>query len=115
MNQAFTQLRAIFKTYEPQLKVTSDAPSRYDVYTHKDWNGKPMYFGGVAQRKNYVGFYLMAVYVFPELLNGISPELKKRMQGLSCFNFKAPDEKLFAELTQLTKRCASEFIKRKLM
>ena len=34
--------------------------------------------------------------------DGISPELKKRMQGKSCFNFKDVDEKLFKELAALT-------------
>lgn len=43
------------------------------------------------------------MYVFPELLDGISPELKKRMQGKSCFNFKAVDRELVRELEALTK------------
>ncbi|MEM7736150.1 MAG: hypothetical protein AAF267_10200 [Deinococcota bacterium] len=49
-----------------------------------------------------MSFYLMPVYVFPELLGGISPKLKKRMQGKSCFNFKQVDADLFEELRQLT-------------
>jgi hypothetical protein len=32
------------------------------------------------------------------LLKGISPELKKRMQGKTCWNFKKAEEPLFAEL-----------------
>ncbi len=28
---------------------------------------------------------------------------KKRMQGKSCFNFRAPDDGLFAKLGELTK------------
>ena len=46
----------------------------------------------------------MPVYVNPKLLNNISPELKRRMQGKSCFNFKKIDESLFEELAVLTKR-----------
>jgi hypothetical protein len=46
----------------------------------------------------------MPVYVFPDLLDSTSPELKKRMQGKSCFNFKTPDPTLFAELALLTER-----------
>jgi hypothetical protein len=45
----------------------------------------------------------MPVYVNPKILNGISPELKKRMQGKSCFNFKKVNESLFKELAILTK------------
>jgi hypothetical protein len=47
-------------------------------------------------------FHLFPVYVFPDLLTGISPELKKRMHGKSCFNFTKVDEALFAELARLT-------------
>lgn len=62
---------------------------------------RPVWFGGVQTKKNYVSFHLMPVYAFPELLEGISPELKKRMQGKSCFNFRQVDEPLFAELAAL--------------
>jgi hypothetical protein len=51
----------------------------------------------------------MSVYASPALLKGMSPELKKRMQGKSCFNFKEVDEKLFKELAQLTKAGAAKF------
>ena len=39
----------------------------------------------------------------------MSPELKKRMQGKSCFNFKEVDENLFKELATLTKAGAAKF------
>ncbi len=55
-------------------------------------------------KKAAVSFYLMPVYCFPDLLDGISPGLKKRMQGKSCFNFKQPDPVLFKELGDLVKR-----------
>lgn len=61
-----------------------------------------MYFGSVKINKNYVSFHLMPVYVFPFLIDKISPELKSRMQGKSCFNFKTIDIKLFSELGELT-------------
>jgi len=59
--------------------------------------------------KAYVSFYLMAVYANPDLLKSMSPELKKRMQGKSCFNFKEVDEKLFKELAALTGAGAAKF------
>lgn len=65
-------------------------------------NKKPMYFGSVKINRSYVSFHLMPVYVFPELIDKISPDLKRRMQGKSCFNFKIVDDVLFAELTKLT-------------
>ena len=45
----------------------------------------------------------MPLYACPDLLNSISPELRKRMQGKSCFNFTAIDKALFAELKRLTR------------
>jgi hypothetical protein len=51
----------------------------------------------------------MSVYAYPDLLKTMSPELKKRMQGKSCFNFKEVDEKLFKELAQLTRAGAAKF------
>jgi predicted nucleotide-binding protein (sugar kinase/HSP70/actin superfamily) len=41
--------------------------------------------------------------MFPELLKGMSPELKKHMQGKSCFNFKKVEPDLFKELKELTR------------
>lgn len=51
----------------------------------------------------------MSVYVSPEEMKGMSPELRKRMQGKSCFNFRAVDEALFKELAGLTKAGAARF------
>ena len=66
-------------------------------------------FGGVRAGKAYVSFHLIPVYASAELQKSISPELKKRMQGKSCFNFKAPDQKLFKELAKLTKAGFEKF------
>jgi hypothetical protein len=51
----------------------------------------------------------MPVYMYPDLLKDISPELKKHMQGKSCFNFKKVDPELFQELSELTKKGAERF------
>ena len=72
-------------------------------------NKQPLCFSGVRLGKRYVSFYLMSVYASPDLLKGMSPELKKRMQGKSCFNFKEVDRKLFAELKTLTGAGATKF------
>lgn len=66
--------------------------------------GREVWFGAVRIGKNYVSFHLMPIYAFPDLLEGLSPELKKRMQGKSCFNFTRTDEQLFQELNTLTSR-----------
>jgi hypothetical protein len=62
------------------------------------------FVAGTRLNKHYVSFYLMSVYAQPELLDAISPELRRRMQGKSCFNFSTVDEGLLAELRELTDR-----------
>ena len=106
----FEQLKQILKPYAPKLTVTADASSAYSLdgpYSEK-WK-KDLFFGSVQIKKNYVSFYLMPVYMFPELLKDISPELKKHMQGKSCFNFKKVEPKLFEELATLTRAGFKDF------
>jgi hypothetical protein len=73
------------------------------------FRGRPLWFGGVRLGKNYVSFHLMPVYARPTLLKGISPQLKKRMQGKACFNFTSVDEELMGELEKLTAAGAATF------
>jgi hypothetical protein len=54
---------------------------------------------------------MMPVYACPDLLDKLSPELKQRMQGKSCFNFKTADPKLFKELAGLTQAGFARFKK----
>ncbi len=108
----FESLRSILKPYAKKLAVKVDTAEGYSLegpYSEK-WK-KELFFSAVQIKKNYVSFYLMPVYMFPDLLKGISPELKKHMQGKSCFNFKKIEKSLFAELSQLTKQGFERFIK----
>ena len=62
-----------------------------------------MYFGSVRLGKAYASFHLMPLYMCPELARQISPELRKRMHGKTCFNFKTvPGPELIANLNRLT-------------
>jgi hypothetical protein len=99
------KLKAIMQKYEKgSLRAKPDELGNYVLIgPPTEWSrGKDVWFGAVQTRKNYVSYHLMAVYAFPDLLESISPELKKRMQGKSCFNFKTVDERLFKELARLT-------------
>ena len=101
----FERLRKILKPYADDLDLIVDEPENYYLNTKYIMkNKKQMYFGSVKISKSYVSFHLMPVYVFPELLDEISEDLKKRMQGKSCFNFKLVDESFFTELEVITKR-----------
>lgn len=106
----FERLRDILKPYGAQLSLVDDLPERYYLNGHfSQVYKKELFFGATIIQKNYVSFYLMPVYMYPELLESVSPELKKRMQGKSCFNFKRVDENLFAELETLTKLSFERF------
>ena len=100
----FSKLKALLQPYESKLIVVADTEDHYALETpHVMKNKHRVYFAGVKIGKAYVSYHLMPVYALEEVRDVISPELKKRMQGKSCFNFSEPNEKLFKELARLTK------------
>jgi hypothetical protein len=106
----FRSLRTILEPYATKMIVVHDTDKNYYLDTpYMMKNKQRMFFGAVRMGKAYVSFHLMPVYCCPDLLGAISPALKKHMQGKSCFNFKAVDEKLFNELTKLTKAGCARF------
>ncbi|WP_373232217.1 hypothetical protein [Cohnella sp.] len=109
--QVFNQLRDILKVYESELDIKIDSLDNYylDTYTINPNNKKPIFFAASVIKKNYVSYHLMPVYVFPELLAGLSDMLKKRMQGKSCFNFKEINQEQLAELEELTRSSYHKF------
>jgi hypothetical protein len=113
--EVFTALKAILKKHEKKLVVVTDDDDHYYLDSpirRKD--GKSICFGAARIGKNYVSFHLMPVYGCPELIKSMSPELKKHMQGKSCFNFKVSEPKLFKELAALTKAGLAGFKELKL-
>ena len=111
----FEKLKSILKPYEKELTVKADSVNTFYLdgpYSEK-WK-RELFFGSAQIKKNYVSFYLMPVYMYPDLLKDISSDLKKHMQGKSCFNFKKVEPKLFQELTGLTKKSFARFQKEEL-
>lgn len=103
--RVFDRLKNIIEPYAREFHVTYDQPTGYGVDMAPEGERDPTsWFAGVRLGKAYVSYYLMPVYVEPSLLEGISPELRRRMQGKSCFNFRSVDDRLFAELAELTRR-----------
>ncbi len=112
----FEKLKDLLQEYEENLVVRTDGQGDYVLYTpFAEAYKKEVFFGSVKIRKNYVSFHLMPVYVFPDLLEGISPKLLARMQGKSCFNFKAIEPGQMKELAKLCKRSLARFKKGKLL
>jgi hypothetical protein len=104
LEAVFKELKSVMATYAKTLDAKKDDAAELYVDTkHIQKNKKPLFFGAVQVKKSFVSFHLMPVYLKPELLDGISPELKARMQGKSCFNFAEVDKPLFNQLASLTK------------
>lgn len=107
-SEVFSQLKQLISANLNALSpnraaVAADTPSDYVVNTpYSEKYQRELLVCSVQIKKNYVSFYLFPVYMNPELLAGLSPELHKRMQGKSCFNFKKMDPILFKELEALT-------------
>lgn len=115
----FARLKPVLGEHANRLSVKADTPTEYTLVgkapspfpQHK---GHPMYFGSVRLGKAYVSFHLMPLCMNPALTKTISPALKKRMQGKTCFNFKVnPEAKILSELSRLTKAGLREFKDRK--
>ena len=99
----FNVLKPILDRYSNNLQVITDEDDSYYLDTfHIMNNKKPLFFGAVKINKSYVSFHLMPIYLNPSLLDNISKDLKKRMQGKSCFNFKLIEMDLIDELITLT-------------
>ena len=108
--EIFDALKSVFEPYAGRLAIQVDKPGEYYLETKTAMRkGQHFQFGGVKIGKAYVSFHLMPLYMNPKLQATISRELKKRMQGKSCFNFTSVDPKHIAELKKLTKAGFEEF------
>ena len=113
-----TALRTILKKYEGKgVAAQPDRPGNYVLIgpPTEASRGKDVWFAGVKTGKSYVSLHLMPVYAFPELLATVSPVLRKRMQGKSCFNFTRPDPILFKEVGKLVDASYKRFRAEKLI
>jgi hypothetical protein len=117
----FNSLKKILQKYSGPFTVKPDTNTKYGLYaqigpaTLKIWGGKmkkpAMAVAWVEIGKAYVSYHLMGIYGNTKLLDGLSKELKARMQGKTCFNFKKVDENIFGELDSLTARSIDSFKK----
>jgi hypothetical protein len=86
------------------MVVVTDGPTDFTVSSPAlGPNGKPMWFGCVKMNKSAVTYHFMPLYFNPRLQSVVPPKLLARKQGKTCFNFKRPDEALFAQIEELTR------------
>lgn len=106
-------LKAVMAKFESRLAVKTDKAGEYTLVgktpsPFPQHRGQPMWFGMVKAGKAYVSLHLLPLYMNGELASAVSPELKKRMQGKACFNFKSPPT---AEQTSELRRLIESGIK----
>jgi hypothetical protein len=112
----FAALKPVLSKYEKRLYVKADKPDHYYLETKsRSYQGERMFFAAVRTGKAYVSFYLMPLYTYPELLKGMPSDLKKRMQGKSCFNFTAVDRDAISQLKDLVAAGFKKFGEEKLL
>jgi hypothetical protein len=102
------RLDAILEPYRGQLET-------FEIY------GVPMlrrpgarahdWFAGVSPGNGVIRFFLLPMYAHPELLEGISPALRKQKRGASLFAFANVDDGLVDELNALTERSFAAYMK----
>jgi hypothetical protein len=108
--ELFAALRELLLVYGTELSVVHDDDGHfYANCRNLDAKGKAQFFGAVKVSGRKHSFHFMPVYDFPELLVDLSPELKKRMQGKSCFNFTSLDPAVLDELQGLVEQGASRY------
>ena len=107
----FAALRAILEPHAKQMAVTVDEPGHYQLAspTMTDRIGRPLFCASVQVNRNYVSYHLMPVYGNKALRNSLSPSLRKRMQGKSCFNFTTVEPGQLKELAAVTKKGIAGF------
>ena len=103
------RLRAIVDAYRDRLVVGSV----YHLATLTRPNAKAHdFFAFVKPGTSFVSLYLKPVYTWPDLLDDISPALRKRLQGSrTAFSFAVVDEPLLAELEALVERAFRRYRK----
>ena len=101
---AFYALKRPFLAHERHLQLTADTRGRYYLETRsRSYQGRPLFFGAVISGRAAVSFHLMPLYWDETLRKRVSSQLKKHMEGKSCFNFtEAPEPAILRELGKLT-------------
>jgi hypothetical protein len=100
------RLRAVLVPYEERLAWATiySIPMlcRPGAKAH-DW------FAFVKPASKHVGFYLLPMHQHPELRDGLSPALSKRLTGKSTFTFKVLDEAEMVELDAVVARAYERY------
>ena len=102
-----TELRALLVPYEGVL----EAAQIYGIdVLHRPGSRAHDWFAGVRPGKGTAKLMLLPIKAHPELLEDISPALRRRLSGDALFTFKPGDEALLPELERLVKSAFDVYV-----
>src|SRR5688572_18906148 len=92
LSGTFITLRKMLQQHGRQLRIVADNPGDFQLAsrTQVDRIGRPLFAASVQIRKRYVSLHVVGICA-PELLEAMSPGLRKRLSGKTCFNFTTID------------------------
>lgn len=116
----FQRLRGVLLKHAGSLVVTDDTPTKYCLEakigpaTLQSWGGSvrrpSIPVAWVETGKAYVSYHLMGI-AMPAVQDVLSKDLKARMHGRTCFNFKACDDAVLEDLETVTSKSIAALAK----
>ena len=103
LSQVFEALAGILVPYARLLDSEMHPNMGYCLKVTHGRPAKEIYFGSVKLQQDHVSFHLFLLYAYPDLEAQMSPELRKRLEGKTCFRIERFDTSLFRELEALTR------------
>jgi hypothetical protein len=75
------------------------------------YGGKPtnLMMSGLILQKDFVGFYLMCIYMNDAVKKKLSPRLLKLLKGKTCFHLKCIDDDLLRDIRHALDLSVSAF------
>jgi hypothetical protein len=101
------RLRAMLVPYETRLewaKIYNLPALRRPGAKAHDW------FAFVKPAAKHVSLFLLPVHIWPDLLEGCSPELLRAKTGASAFNFRSLPDVLATEVEALLARAFDRYV-----
>jgi hypothetical protein len=106
-DELLAELRALLVPYEDVLEP-------HELYgievLHRPGAKMHDWFAGVRQGKDSAKLMLLPIKTHPEVLEGISSALRKRLSGDALFTLKAGDEDLLDELEAVVQRSFDAYV-----
>ena len=103
LSQVFEALAGILVPYARLLDSEMHPNMGYCLKVSHGRPPKEIYFGSVKLQQDHVSYHLFLLYAYPDLEAQLSPELRQRLDGKTCFRIERFDASLFRELEALTR------------